>query len=719
MRRSLGIKLAVPLLATLALGFGTLLVASLRAQSAHLRAQAQKRTEAVAEVFSANLRTVMLTGDGVLLDRLLSELRSLKSHGAGGDQDRRLFEELRLFDPDGREVYPDRSPLLASEKERQRVREQLKGGARVRSDSLDAGIGSRPSLHVLPNEPSCRPCHPSGENRGALLLATHLGATAGSTGKAEGSAAAVARAVALGIRQAMLSQRATSAPQLLADLEGAPDLAAVQVFRPDGRLRYAAGDPAPSAVATRAVRTAARTGRSAAWTEARPDGIYRAALTALSNDRLCHACHPAGDRTRGAVVAIVKEDGEDAARVNRLLAAALVAGVRNVMLSGKGGAVQRYVDGFRRLPWVERLHVFNPDAREVYAGARGTPAPAPPELARLLQEGGAWSREDPMRRALVRLHALPNEEACRRCHGGEHALRGVVMSSVSLRGIDHDIAASRWHSLAGFALTMLLVCLVLLVFVTGTVVRPIRRIGGVAERVGEGDLRVRAEVGSRDEIGQLAERMNGMIEGLRARMLMEKFVPPSAVALIERSADADQVALGGERQEVTVLFSDIRGFTTFSEQAEPEEVVRLVNDSLHEQARLIREHGGEVDKYLGDAAMAIFTGPTMAHDAVRCGLAIRAALAGGAGAPGRTVGIGINTGWVVRGTIGSPERMEYTALGDAVNVAKRLCDAAGPGEVLVSAATYEQAREAIPAEALTPLSVKGRRQAVAVYRLLT
>jgi adenylate cyclase len=229
---------------------------------------------------------------------------------------------------------------------------------------------------------------------------------------------------------------------------------------------------------------------------------------------------------------------------------------------------------------------------------------------------------------------------------------------------------------------------------------------------------VRARIGGRDEIGQLAERMNQMIDGLRARMLMEKFVSPSAVALIERSAASERIALGGERQEVTVLFCDIRGFTTFSEQEEPEEVVRLVNAYLREQARLIGEYGGEVDKYMGDATMAVFTGPTMARDAVRCGLAIRAALAGDGDAPGRSGGVGINTGWVVRGTVGSPDRMEYTALGDAVNVAKRLCDAAAPGEVLVSAPTYHRVREEVHAEALAPLSVKGRRQTVEAYRLL-
>lgn len=734
MRYSLGVKLATLLLATLSVGFGLLLAASLQQQGRSLERQARRRAEAVADVFAANLRNVMLTGDGVLLARLLADIRELET-----------IQELRLFDPRGREVYPDRAPLLAGPADRDAVhaaliRYQSAGRGVASPDAIGAphgvlsgiaagrrssfpGAAGRAtplenaalwrSLELLPNETDCRPCHPSGLVRGALLLTT----------RESSEPAALAHSVALGIRHAMLSQRAESVPRLLADLNGTPDLSALQVFDARGRLRYATDGPPPTPRTLQAIRRAGRARTDVTWSETGADGVYRAALVLLQNDRLCHACHSAGDRTRGAVVAVTRARAEKeagGARLNRLLAASLNAGVRNIMLSGKGSAVQRYVDGFRRLPGVDRLHVFNPAAEEVYPGARGNPAPAPPQVARLLQTGVPESRRDPQNRAWVRFQPLENEEACQRCHRKEDRYRGVIMSSVSLREIDGDVALSRAQSLAGFALTMLLVCVVLLIFVAAAVVRPIRVIGGVAERVGEGDLEARAEVKTHDEIEQLAGRINQMIDGLRAKLHMEKFVPPSAVALIERSAAAKGVALGGERQDATLLFCDIRGFTTFSEEAQPEEVVRLVNAYLEEQARIITAHGGEVDKYMGDATMAVFTGPTMARDAVRCGLALRDALAAGPEhvAPGRSVGIGINTGPVVRGTVGSPDRMEYTALGDAVNVAKRLCDAAGPGEVLISAATYDRIADAVRAEALGPLVVKGRRQPVSAYRLL-
>jgi class 3 adenylate cyclase len=721
-RYGLGIKLAVPLLLALAMGFSIFLAYSIPRQTGYLRDQARRRTRAVARVFGANLRSVMLTGDGVLLEGLLADIRRLED-----------VDELRLFDPQGREVYPAMQPVLARPEEQARVRAALARVSTVPAHSADLA-GGWSHLEVLANEPACRSCHPSGAARGVLLLATRSGRPAeGEAGSSTpGShpttaAAALAQSVALCIRHAMLSQRATSVPQILADLGRTPGLAAVQVFAPDGQLRFGTTASPLEPHTLRAVRTALRTRRDAAWAASDGAGLQQTALTVLANDRLCHACHPASDAARGVVVAQTRGASDTEELANRLLAASLTAGVRNIMLSGKGSAVQRYVDRFRELPGVERLHVFDPAAKEVYAGSRLRRAATPESVYRALKTGvgRSYIQTTPGGKALVQLQALPNEEKCQRCHGSDHRYRGVIMSAVSLAGIERDVGSSRLQSLISFALTMLLLCLLLLVAVAATVVRPLRAIGSVADRVGQGDLDVRADWRSRDEIGLLAARINQMISGLRAKLHMEKFVSPSAVALIERSSASERLALGGERREVTILFTDIRGFTSFSERAEPEEVIALVNTHLEEQARHVREHHGEVDKYLGDAMMAVFDGPTMARDAVNCALAIRDALAaraagdgGEAPMPGRSIGIGVNTGPVVRGTVGSPDRMEFTALGDAVNVAKRLCDVAAPGEILISAATYALVADAVAAEARPPLPVKGRREPVAAYGLL-
>jgi class 3 adenylate cyclase len=758
-RIGLGLKLAIPILLTLGTGFGIYLSFSLPQQTERLRAQAQRRARSVAQVFGANLRSVMLTGDGVLLEGLLADIRGLSE-----------VEELRLFDPNGREVHPAMAPVPLPPADRTRVGAAL-ARAPVAGDSVQDTDGEWRHVSVLDNEPVCRPCHPSGAVRGVLLLVSRSGMSGDESkpaasdgqvlpkqGMATGSAAApssalspivsrhpplrgslpaaaLAQAVALGIRQAMLSQRATSVPGLLADLDGAPGLESVQVFGPGGQLRFASRTRARGPVAARAVAAALRTRREAAWEGQDAAGRFQAALTVLPNDQLCHACHPAGDPVRGVVLATTRAPtGESGAAklANRLLAAALVAGVRNVMISGRGSAVRRYVAQFRELPEVERLHVFDAQAREIYSGARRR-SPTPGSVYQTLRAGGErnYIEETQRGRVLVQLEALRNEEKCQKCHGSRRRLRGVIMSTVSLAGIERDIGQSRTQSLVSFALTLISLCVLLIWFVAAAVVRPLRAIGGVAERVGAGDLDVQAEIRSTDEIGLLAAGINQMISGLRTKLHLEKFVPASAVSLIEQRSDQERLVLRGERREMTVLFCDIRGFTTFSEKVEPEEVIRLVNSHLEEQARLIREHNGEVDKFIGDATMAVFDGPSMARDAVFCALAIHAAAAArnlesadeedapedGTHAPGRMIGIGINTGSVVRGTVGSLDRMEYTALGDAVNIAKRLCDAAAPGEVLISAATYQSAADEVIVEAGTPLAVKGRREPVTAYRV--
>ncbi|HLI25790.1 MAG TPA: adenylate/guanylate cyclase domain-containing protein [Chloroflexota bacterium] len=201
-----------------------------------------------------------------------------------------------------------------------------------------------------------------------------------------------------------------------------------------------------------------------------------------------------------------------------------------------------------------------------------------------------------------------------------------------------------------------------------------------------------------------------------------RFFAPKVRELIKRNPDA--VQLGGVRKEISVLFADIRGYTTISEQMAPEEVVGLLNQYLELATAAIRACDGTVDKYIGDAVVALFNAPTDQPQhpeyAVWAAVALQGMMERLRRATGRAVycGIGVNTGEAVAGNIGTAEILSYTAIGDAVNVAARLQARAGPGEILISEATYQQVHHAFAVERLGPLAVKGRRAPVVAYRVL-
>jgi class 3 adenylate cyclase len=227
----------------------------------------------------------------------------------------------------------------------------------------------------------------------------------------------------------------------------------------------------------------------------------------------------------------------------------------------------------------------------------------------------------------------------------------------------------------------------------------------------------------------------GLYVGIRRRYLarlheralfaraLASFLPPEVAELVEASPSA--LSLQGE-YEVTVLFSDIRGFSTFAEQVPPRQVVEVVGRHLAAMAEVVRAHGGVLDKFAGDAVMATFGAPNPVADhaerAVRCALAMQRrqaelnAEARTLGLPPSEIGIGINTGTVVAGLIGGAGRVDYTVIGDAVNVAQRLQSEARAGEILASAATVRQCPWPGAQPAGTRL-LKGRRQPVEVYRL--
>ncbi len=251
--------------------------------------------------------------------------------------------------------------------------------------------------------------------------------------------------------------------------------------------------------------------------------------------------------------------------------------------------------------------------------------------------------------------------------------------------------------------------------------RPILQIGEVANRVGGGDFRTRVEgVRTNDEIGDLAERMNTMIRELGERLELMKFVSRSTVRAI-RAADASGIARIGNRCPAAMLFSDIRGFTAFAETVDPEAVVEMLNSYLDTQTAIVERHGGDVDKFIADELVAVFLGDGMERRAVAAALDIQEAMAGHLRAHpdwDLHVGIGISAGVVVMGAMGARERMDFTVLGDPVNLASRLCDAAPPRSILVSEpiGTALADDPAFTLEPLEPIRIKGKRELVPVLK---
>jgi adenylate cyclase len=251
--------------------------------------------------------------------------------------------------------------------------------------------------------------------------------------------------------------------------------------------------------------------------------------------------------------------------------------------------------------------------------------------------------------------------------------------------------------------------------------RPIVEIDRVAGEVAKGNFQARVTgVRSHDEIGELARRMDDMVVGLNERFHLQKFVSGGTMLAIRDSAG--EIRLGGQRRRATMLFSDIRGYTAFSERVDPEVVVEMLNLYFQHQAEIVQHHGGDVDKYVGDQLLAVFQGENMVGDAVRAAIRIQeqtAELSREHPEWDLSLGIGINVGDVVMGAMGSTDRMDYTVLGDNVNLAARLCSHAGAGRILLS----ESARDAVEGcpefttSTLPPIAVKGKRAPVPVFEV--
>ena len=250
--------------------------------------------------------------------------------------------------------------------------------------------------------------------------------------------------------------------------------------------------------------------------------------------------------------------------------------------------------------------------------------------------------------------------------------------------------------------------------------------------VSEGRLDVRARVFGVDTFGALATHSNEMVEGLQQRERIREIFGRYVTRQVADEILSGRVPLGGQRTTATVLFADIRGFTRLSEELAPEEVVALLNEYLGAMVTCVLDGGGVVDKYIGDAIMALFGVPVSlgspeldAQAAVRCAVQMSAALdrlnARRVAAGGLPVelGIGVHTGEVVAGNIGIPERMEYTVIGDTVNLCSRIEGLTRDlgVRVLLSKSCVEHLADSQAVRFVETVTVKGRAQPVSVYTL--
>ena len=207
------------------------------------------------------------------------------------------------------------------------------------------------------------------------------------------------------------------------------------------------------------------------------------------------------------------------------------------------------------------------------------------------------------------------------------------------------------------------------------------------------------------------------------RGMVKRYLPS---ALVESFAEQDELHLGGTRREVSVLFADIRGFTSYSEHRDPGQVVDMINTYFGFASATIQAQNGIIDKYMGDAVMAHFNSPLLpvaehARQAVLAAWEIRRRMHefnAGVGDEALSFGIGVNTGNALAGNVGGKERMEYTLIGDAVNVSKRLQENARGGQILLGASTYALVRDFVQVNEIGPIAIKGRNVSEKVYELV-
>lgn len=646
----------------------------------------------IAQLFIGAVEHAMLRGDGLEVKSLIE---GLKQHMPA--------VQVHIYDQRGIEVFAPQPP--------EPPRDSIPAEVAAVLEQAERRVGADGRVYrPVPNEERCRSCH-EGPSRLRGVISLDFDAERCASTRQE----VLAHVVTEGFTHVMTAERAHLLDDYFAELsQAAPRIEGVAVFDASAELGF--GQPIPGLDARAIQPLLARDARPAYLP--RPGGTL--ALVPLPMQNRCVACHsePLGE-IRG-VLALALGPAEDPGKCAQgELESAIDTSLRYIMLSQLGRRIADFLDVVAATGAVRELVLYDDVGRRYWTTTHPEP---PPHVAQVLAGGGSLHRliGAGMDERVLAVEPLRNRAECMRCHGSSSDLRGAVSVSLSTAvaaQTRQDTMRRRgWFT----ALTLLGILLVLGGLLQYLVARPVNRIGDVADAIGRGNLGVtvaRADEHG-DEIARLGQRINEMVRGLQAKMHLEKFVSRGA-ALAAGAAGLEEISRTGEHRQVTVLFSDIRGFTAYSEQVEPAIVVEMLNRFLQAQADVVTNLGGDIDKFVGDELMAVFQGPNAEVRAVLCAVYMIEAVHR-ARRPGEslTVGIGISAGEVVYGAIGHQHRMDFTVIGDVVNTGARLCSAAAGDEVIVSdavrAATGEV--EGIVFEAAEPLRVKGKRAPLPVFK---
>jgi adenylate cyclase len=687
-RTRLVVKLGLSMGLAVLIGFAILAAGSARIESRAIEDMHRNAARGIATSLAAGVRNSMLTGSGSSVRALLDDAKT----GLG-------TADVRVYAPSGEEVFGKKPPAPPPEAQPAYVRSVL-------STKTPAPAGDA-NATPLQNEKRCKTCHENGDLRGVLTLGTK-GAKIPVDGS-EPSLHALAKVARSAFIQIMTAKHEDQLDEYFGELAKlTPGIRGVAVYTTVAERKFGDDVGIADDVVLRGTKKGAQ-----AFTEEKGDVKFH--VIPLPNDKRCQGCHNPKEEMNGAMVVAFAPKDLDA---RTTLAAATTTSLDHVMLSGLGRMITGFMDDVARAGIVTTLTVHDDEGR-LYHDAFAKYDP-PPSVRTVLDTRQHFETSDSLAEPeFLFVEPLLNDTKCQRCHGPDLPVRGAIQIRLDTSKEIAAVKKLRERTIEFAALTIVAAIALLWLVLRTTVLSPVQKIGSVAERVGAGDFTARLSVTSADEMGRLAGRINDMVAGLRHKMALSKYVSHETLRSVE-SLTSSSTLRNGERKRVTMLFSDVRGFTAFSETRQPEEVVAMLNDYLQAQSDVVQKHGGDIDKFVGDEVMARFMGDDAEKRAAHCAVDMIAAIAAleSTQSHGLSVGVGVNAGDVIIGSMGAESRLDFTVIGDAVNLAARLCAAAKGDEVLVTKTITDALEgEDLEVEALEPIKVKGKIEPIPIFRV--